>query len=272
MTTHPRSSGFFPLIPLCTGFGILILAWVGVLLFDVLDVSGLGSWLYDTLHDRSPERAQVWVILFGEAGPIEMVQWLFLVAAAGLSFHIHGRLSAGGSKSREDARARMFWLIMGIAFLLMLIEDAGNPRHWFRHFFWEFLGDHQGRISEMIYFAALGALPLTALVFFSRPVLRMYKSRWLLLGGFFFYAIAVGGSVTRYYWYEAAGNFLHATVLGETLKEVALGDQGHGFWLMDYLVEESLELIGATLLAAAAAAFLRDYPAFLPAPGRSAPP
>ncbi|MBZ0332065.1 hypothetical protein KZO25_17250, partial [Halomonas sp. ANAO-440] len=32
----------------------------------------------------------------------------------------------------------------------------------------------------------------------------------------------------------------------------------HGFWLMDFLVEESVELIGATLMAAAAAAFYAD--------------
>ena len=63
----------------------------------------------------------------------------------------------------------------------------------------------------------------------------------------------------RCYWYEIAGEWLHIKVFGGALRVVEVGISKHGFWLMDYLVEESLELIGATLLAAAAAAFLRQY-------------
>lgn len=257
----PKIRGPAPMLILFTGLGALALAWGAFLLVDIAGFRGWSAALYEALYHRNPERSQVWVILFTEAGPVEMVQWLLLVLAAGLAFHVHGRLFAGSAPSRENLCARTFWLLMGIAFLLMLIEDAGNPRHWFRHFFWEFLGDREGKISELIFFAALGAVPLTALGVFGRPILRLPKTRGFLLGGFVFYAIAVGSSTTRYYWYEAAGHWLHVRVFGEALREVSLGSQGHGFWLMDYLVEESLELVGATLLAAAAAAFLREYKA-----------
>lgn len=255
-------SGVFPGMLLCIGLGLLATFWACFFLVDVLDAFGFGSRLYDAMYAWNPERSQVWVILFTEGGPVEMAQWLLLVAAAGMAFHIHGRLFSRSAGSTADKRARTFWLLMGIAFLLMLIEDAGNPRHWFRYFFWTFTGDDQGRISEMVYFALLGSLPLSALMFFGRPVLQLKRTRNLLLGGFFFYAVAVGGSMTRYYWYETAGDWLHEKVLGGALKEVSLGSQGLGFWLMDYCVEESLELLGATFLAAMAASFLKDFEAF----------
>ena len=248
-----------PLLILCMGFGALALSWAAFLLVDIADVLGLGSAVYEYFSERDIERAQVWAILFTEGGPVEIMQWLLLAVASGLAMHIHGLLSAGKNPGKNDRHARLFWLLMGIAFLLMLIEDAGNPRHWAIRFFHALFGGDAGQITELIYFAALGALPLSALAFFGRPVLGLPRTRIFLLGGFFVYGLAAVSSAARYYWYEAAGEWLHARAFGETLKEVALGTQGHGFWLMDYLVEESLELIGATLLAAAAAAFLREY-------------
>ncbi len=261
--------GVSPKLILSTGLGVLVLAWIGVFLVDAVDLFGTGSALYDLLHRRHSSRAWLWVLLFTEGGPIEMLQWLILAMAAGLAFHIHGRLHLAGTASKDAICARAFWLIMGIAFLLMLVEDTGNARHWIRALVRAVFGGRSGEITEWAYFIALGAVPLTALVFFSRPILRMPKTRMLLLGGFFCYGLAVAGSVTRYRWYETAGHWLHVNVFRESLKIVEVGNHGHGFWLMDYLVEESIELIGATLLAATAAAFLREYHAFLPGSGKS---
>jgi len=256
MSVYRGSAGIPPKLILFAGFGGLALAWLGVFLVDVLDLFGAGTALYEAMQDRAPSRAWFWVIMFTEGGPVEMMQWLLLAVAAGLAFHLHGRLSGHNSLNREDLRARLFWLLMGIAFLLMLIEDAGNARHWIRQAVSGILGGKAGEISEFLYYAALAAVPLSALAVFGRSILRLPGTRVFMIGGFFFYALAAGGSAMRGYWYEIAGEWLHIKVFGGALRVVEVGIEAHGFWLMDYLVEESLELIGATLLAAAAATAL----------------
>ena len=242
-----------------TGLGALALAWGAFILIDLADVFGLGTAVYEHLSARDSSRFQVWAILFTEGGPIEILQWLFLAAASGFALHTHGVLSAEGNPERTTNRARLFWLLMGIAFLLMLIEDAGNPRHWAIRFSQMLFGGNAGQVTELAYFVSLGSLPLIALALFWRTILTLPRTRVFLLGGFVVYGIAAISSASRYYWYEAAGHWLHVSVFGERLREVSLGNHGHGFWLMDYLMEESFELAGATLLAAAAAAFLREY-------------
>lgn len=259
-----RQSNSLAVKLIAAGFGFLVFAWLGFVLFDIFDLFGWGTSLHERMHDRHPARSQFWLLFFGEGGPVEMVQWLFLSAAAGMAFHIHGRLAAEkvAGTAGYDNTARIFWLLMGIAFMLMVVEDAGNPRHWLRHFFWEFAGDDLGMISERVYFIALGSIPLAALVFFGRPVLKLPWPRNFLLAGYFFYAIAAGGSAIRYHWYESAGNLFYVRILKESLPPLALGNEGIGFWLMDYLAEESLELIGAVLLTATAASFLRSAKRF----------
>lgn len=252
-----RYADILPAVILFSGFGVLALGWIGFLLIDLFDIFGLGTALYEKMQTRSPSRAWLWVLLFTEGAAIEIVQWLLLATAAGLSFHLHGSLSGRKNPSGDEVCARAFWLLMGIAFLLMLVEDAGNARHWIRQFVQFLLGGQSGAITEFIYFGTLAAIPVSALVFFGRPVVRIKQTRYMLLAGFFCYGMAAGGSATRYYWYEAAGQWLHVHIFREGLKIVEVGSHGHGFWLMDYLLEESLELAGATLLAAMAATFLR---------------
>jgi len=263
MTGGKRNFIAVPSLILWLGFGALGLAWLGFFLVDMLDIFGMGTALYQAMEDPghlSPwVQPWLWVTLFKEGGPIEVLQWLFLASASGISFHLHGRISAWGMAGKDTGRVRLFWLLMGIAFLLMLIEDSGNVRHLLRHLMEASLGTTAKSISELMYFAALGAVPLSALVFFGRPALRLPRTRIYLLGGFFLYALAAAGSATRYQWYDKTGMWLHENVFQEALKVVQVGNLPHGFVIMDYLLEESLELAAAAMLAAAAASFMAEW-------------
>ncbi|WP_299316189.1 hypothetical protein [uncultured Halomonas sp.] len=105
---------------------------------------------------------------------------------------------------------------------------------------------------ELLYFAVLACVPLSALLLFGRSVLGLPRTRLYLLGGFFCYGLAAGGSAFRYHLYEPLGHWLHHGLLNGGLRITEIGGHSHYFWLMDFMVEESLELAGATLLAAAA--------------------
>ncbi|MCG6659763.1 hypothetical protein HOP52_18600 [Halomonas campisalis] len=237
------------------GFGLLGLAWLAVIGVDILNLWGAGDRLYERMGERSATRAWAWVMLFSEGGPIEMLQWLTLALAAATAFMRYGRLSPGAAPGSLERSAALFWLLMGGALMLMVLEDAGNMRHWLRDTAYHFLGGRSPRYVELLYFGALACVPLSALLLFGRSVLRLPRTRLYLLGGFACYGLAAGGSAFRYRLYEPLGHWLHHGLLNDALRVTEVGGHSHYFWLMDFLVEESLELAGATLLAAAALQF-----------------
>lgn len=67
------------------------------------------------------------------------------------------------------------------------------------------------------------------------------------------------GSALRYHWYDTLGHWVHHGLLGGAMRITEIGGHSHYFWLMDFLIEESLELAGATLLAAAAVHFSAEF-------------
>jgi len=240
---------------LLIGFGLLAAAWLAVIGVDMLNLFGAGDSLYDRMIDRNTTRSWVWVMLFSEGAPIEILQWLTLALAAGVAFTHYGRLSPVAAAGTPERRAALFWLLMGIALMLMLIEDAGNMRHWMRSTAYHFIGGKSSKYVELTYFFVLACVPLSALLLFGRSILSLPRTRLYLLGGFAFYGLAAGGSAFRYDWYDSIGQWVHHTLLGDSLKITEVGGHSHYFWLMDFLVEESLEFAGATLLAAAALHF-----------------
>lgn len=149
---------------LFVGFGVLGLAWLAVIAVDVLNLLGAGDQLYFHMIERNVTRSWVWVMLFSEGAPIEIFQWLTLALAAAVAFVLYGRLSLGAVIGSRERSAALFWLLMGAALMLMILEDAGNVRHWFRSSAYHFLGGREARYVELLYFVALACVPLSALL------------------------------------------------------------------------------------------------------------
>lgn len=229
----------------------LAIAHLAVVLIDVANVAGLG----DVIGERSG--AAAWVHIFGEANPIEWVQW----ALIGALIVVAARQS-GESDPRSDRPARAFWLLVAVGATMMLMEDAGNVRH--RLVDWaEMSGviDADGLMNlavEAAWFAAIAAVFGWAALAHGRRI--GFPQKTLIYGsaGVAFYAVAVVSSATRDLgdWYQRAGAAAVANVYGGNLElprgwDVA--EAHHVF--MDFVYEESLELLGAGFLLAAALAF-----------------
>ena len=91
------------------------------------------------------------------------------------------------------------------------------------------------------------------------------KGNKYLVAGYIFYGIAAVCSATRNIgnWYAVVGEMvLDSITTGAEISwsggSVIYFRDPLGFWFMDYVVEESLELLGAAFLASAIAAFIVD--------------
>jgi len=238
---------------LLLGFSWLALLLVLVVAVDVLNLRTITS----ELARRDGEEAVVlWSHLFAEGGAAEVMQWLMLGLAAALAFFASGWLRG----IRANVRLERFWLIMGMALLLMLMEDAGNVRQAVSIYAGMLLGGAAGSAGEYLVFALIALVPGLAVLWYWRLVWQLRRTRILLLGGFVAYGAAGIGSALRRAWYEPAGWWVHEWIFAGRIAELPGVHYGftHGFWLMDFLVEETMELIGATLMAAAVAAFYAD--------------
>jgi len=228
----------------------LALCWLTVF---IVDFTAIGAPLHK-------ENLSMWYLVFTEGGIVEMGQWTLLAAAAIAAARVGGRLG--------KAPGGPFWSWMAVLFVLMLMEDAGNPRHRLAHYAHlsrKYLGMFEGLpfsinlLVECLFFGALAAIGMYALFRHGWPLLtKGAPERPWLLAGIAGYAIAVPASATRYIgnWYLHAGEWVHETLFMGRLPWMERGD-GHGFLIMDYLFEESLELLAAAALAAASVAAYR---------------
>lgn len=242
-----RAQVSIPALIVVVALGYLVLAWASFFLIDVYNV--LGS--RDALEARMTV-PKTWVHLFREGNPTEWLQWTALGATALVSARLGGRLAAAGQYG-----AASFWAIFGVAAVLMLIEDAGNPRHRLANYGESMFGV-PSTATELVYFAALASVPLYALLRYGRHVWSTLTTRRYLIAGVVFYGIAGGASGTRAIgsWYTEIGTAFDQRLLGGRLLRWDFLGESTGFWLMDWLVEESLELMGAACLCAAAVACL----------------
>ncbi len=236
--------------------GYLFCAWLAVILIDVANVFGL----------RDRLGIIVWATLFANGRPTEWVQWYALGTTALLSaFHFgalprsnHERGSPGDATIRGCA---LFWGVLAVGVVLMLVEDAGNVRHEIRWFVEGVTGSprHTGTIDkavEFTYFAVVASVPLFALVRYGHHLRSYSTTLAYILSGYAFYGLAAAGNATRNWggWYGVVGEWI---LLRFDMTVSDPGDTaGHGHWLVDALFEESLELMGAMFLLAAAVSFL----------------
>lgn len=242
---------------LAAGLSMLLASYTAVLLVDILRLfrpEFLDGLLVPFL----------WDYLFREASLIEFFQWLFL---AGFS------LTAAYTAGVREGEEKKFWGLLAVSGSLMLIEDAGNIRHFIIRdllsLSWNMLN-----VLETAIFGVI-ALPLiTALLLYRERPFQQETVRKLLVLGVIFYGFAafLSGPADLTGLNDSLGDSIKSVTdwmsggqLSEVYSEVdedikdrrPTGYMDVSARFVDFLVEESLELLGATFLFASAASARR---------------
>ncbi len=242
------------------GFALayLGLAWLISYLGDVHNFLGLT----DRLINRGAERPFMWYYLFMEGSPTEWLQWCYLGATVLMSGILGGQLAA----KRQWLPARFFTLL-GVGTTIMLMEDAGNLRHQIKYYIRLIFGDTMrlGIAVELVFYGLLGLFLLYILVRYARVIWQQRTTRRFLLFGYGAYALAALASATRHIadWYDHFGNWLlQIAGLYELMNARFIPTnvpRPIGFYIMDFLVEESIELMAASALLAGVVAYFVAY-------------
>jgi len=248
-----------------TATGFLLLSILAFVLIDLLNFLGTSDWLKQRLD--IPYFWYHWFII-----PVEIpLQWYLLGAT--MVFFL---LIAGVAYERKEKDIFRFWLLTGIGIVLMFIEDVGDVRHALRHYVERISGETTygfiGSTFELFYFASIAALITYALVIYrnvwqNHLVTRKYFPIAYVMYGIsvvFSFAGAAYSSVTGFSLYQLTGNyfmnllFIHneeSQLIYEHAKNFARID----FNLMDVMVEESIEFVGASALLAAGLGYWEEY-------------
>ncbi|SER60294.1 hypothetical protein [Salisediminibacterium halotolerans] len=242
---------------------------------DIFNVFGVSERL---LAMQDGETAYVWYHWY--EFPVEVLQWPTLAAAMLIFAIVYGKASerpetADLSPLGSAPIVRRFSLLIAAGLLLMLLEDAGDVRHIITDLMNMLTGGAGGgsrygyaaTLFELGYFAALAAVMLFAIVRYRHAFIRDQRTVYWLAGGIVFYAVAVASSWAGSAFgavldisqlYTAVGNravellFVNGAH-SEALYEHARETVGNvGFMFMDRVYEETLELMGAAFLLAAA--------------------
>lgn len=238
---------------------------ITVLAIFAIDLHGLFG-IRERLFQSTLDMPYFWFHWYRNGGPIEFLQYSFL----GLS----AVFAAKNSLYSETKNEKKFWSIFAIALIYLLIEDAGDPRHFIRFYVQKIAGETEqgfwGTIVEMAYFVALASIPLYAYLIYGGKALKNHiRTKKYMLGGFVFYALAAGSSFIGSAFSALLDRNIYR-ILGEQMISVFifLGDSevasrylGRDFtrisyYLMDSPYEESLELIGGALFLMAGLSFV----------------
>lgn len=214
----------------------LVICWIAVIIVDILNIGGLG----DAMVASSPVDSALYGLLFTEGNIIEWMQWTCIGVAAITAAQVsalYGTRVGGGSKAA-------FSILMAILFVIMIMEDAGNLRHHMKPYLNNAI--HASPIVpwDVFIYAVYASIPLYAVwqhgekVRLEEPLAKLF---WLAV---LFYGLVSVMSATGNIggWYNAAGDLLKPLFDGRV-------DHSSGAMIMDQIVEESIELIGAILFA-----------------------
>lgn len=233
-------------------------------LIDIRNIFGLSDWLYIEGFDPP----LFWLQIFKEASLTEYLQW-FLIGSSAILAALYG-----GMKLKLTTKFPWTWILLVIGLALMFLEDTINLRHQASniigyYYFGLDVTTMAWRTSalrsyiEIIIFAALGSIMVMALIFILKDRSNGLVGKKILFAGYFFYGVAAICSATRNIgnWYAVIGekilNFLTRGVeLSWSGESIMFHRDPLGFWFMDLVVEESIELLGAAFILAAIVAFI----------------
>lgn len=215
-------------------------------------ISYLLIFMVDIMMQRPDAMAsQLWVHFYREGGFAEMLQWVGLGTCSVLSAMMWGRSTRDGAPENPNDR---FWLFFSIGTLVMLIEDAGNPRHMLARYFDAGLNfDHSGLIPEILIFGTIAILLLYPLYRYGEVTKTTTKSRKLIVSGYVLYAIAALSSFVGTIQFPTGPGewYMIYWDIGVYLQEITsndiIGDQSPHL-IADFIWEESIELIGVGFL------------------------
>ena len=215
-------------------FLILVGSWIVVILVDSFNIMSLG----DRLIEQTPSNSSAFVILFGEGRPVEWAQWFSLMTACIVTAYISAIEHTRGNTTRHA-----FFTLFACLFAIMVIEDAGNIRLTLIHIYAGF-GIHSelGRSIPMMWYAIIALIPIVAIAKYGRKFIVADKIWGFFAVGFIFYAIAAGGSAVWLGYYQSIGDLLNNILFG---GRIIYEEPRAGYWIMDYLVEETIELFGS---------------------------
>ncbi len=193
------------------------------------------------------------------AGIAEILQWTLLAVTAGISFYQAGKYHL------KDKVLNRFFLLFAISITWMLVEDAGDVRQTIMSYVQAAAGENDqglfGTLFEGVYFVAIAVLPLFAL-YKARYSLRKipralgYLSIGLALrylaGGLSFIGTAFDLLIDQNLYTQWGQQLI---LLSYRIGDSALQPLWEswnlvnwnypiGFFLLDSLIEENIELLG----------------------------
>lgn len=241
---------------------VLFLSYLAVFLVDILNFAGSRKFIEDFTVPL------MWNLLFKEASLIEYLQWTMLVILT-----LSSAFLAYKNRGVSDDVSR-FWAGFALAGMLMFLEDTIDVRNYLLRssieWSWKTLN-----ILETFYFLLLGLVPLYFFIKYRRTIYQTTTTLKLLIVGFLFYGMAAfisGPADLTSFNYHLSNAIFDLTVFlgGEELELIYNETDQHlnelrdgnymsiNYRLVDFLVEESLELIGATFLASGAVSYLSE--------------
>ncbi len=252
-----------------SSIAFILISLVLIYLVDLRNLWGIRDVLY-SWDERSIRfintRPFMFNHLYCNRGIAEIFQWVFLGGAALTSMFISGFMY------NRNRVIFLFWAIMSVAFIMMLIEDAGDPRHTISTYFGLlFSSSLAPKMVEGVYFTILAAIPIYALLQYRKPVMADSRTARYLISGFAGYATAAIFSFAGDFifrddsFYTWSGGKIRSAMLLISDKQTAVQwtfyDKEHGwpvinYFLMDSMVEESIELMAAAAFCASTVAFL----------------
>jgi len=268
----PRINSILPTLVLFLASSFVALSFLIYYLVDLRNVLGIR----DILLNTSGVYFYFHYVPFffqhygRDGGFAEVIQWFLLAVTIVLAIFFAGRYFD------HKRTLSKFWLLMGIGFMLMLLEDAGEVRHLFMSYVqWAADEPDQGIVGtavEGIFFIILGGLPIYALWRYGQVVKECGRVYLYMLLGIVAHAVAASLSFVGTAFQMTLDKDIYS-LMGEKFKQLSLfvGTEDLAviwdtwdaenwlyqvdFYLMDSFFEENIELLGNAFFLAAALAF-----------------
>ncbi len=205
---------------------VVLVCWIAVYLVDALGAYEMGAG------------RGMWWHLFRNRGPVEWGQWVFLSLTS-----LSAAAFVGIYRERKLRKDQIFWALVSASFMLMFIEDAGDPRHVLAEYGALLYGIRRMRTEAVFFIFILSPLVIALLRYWKVATSVPPQTRFYFLLGGFFYGVAASSSLFR-----EQGGFYH--ILGERLSQSLTYGNVPAFYLMDFVLEESLELVAASIIFA----------------------
>ncbi|MFW6265975.1 MAG: hypothetical protein ACOC21_00255 [Halanaerobiales bacterium] len=245
---------------------IILSFYIASYFVDIKNVFGIRDWM---VHHEDFTVPFLWNYLFSEGAVVGIMRWTLIGV-----FTITSAYNAGMLRIKKMKKEHLFWLLFSILGILMIMEDAGRIRHFLTTRFVLVFWDKKTYqiITEIIYFSLMASIAVIALLKYGKYIFKHKRTAIFLFIGCALYGIAAFMNATRdiMYWFQTAGDIIyHFTVDlgGRELEQVYeqtneyLVQHGYmtiSYRFMDSVIEDTIEVIGASFLWGSALSY-RDF-------------